>query len=342
MGNYLTLIAKNKNKATIEPFATMVAEGKYPAGSGEFEFKQYDGMEGYHLSKPHFAYHCIRFLAEHIVIDDGTNLHLNLKHQLQIGDCLEKIAGSELKAVGSDWYYDTDEQLVERYTNDDDFGKSLGELLQLWHQATMFEDRWEKIVNQALREKFYGHDVYYNALEDYAHDMIDRLGLQTPLYGKVFISYSHADKPFASRLAEDLKRRRTPIWIDDAEVKVGDSIVRKIEEGISGAQYLIVLLSKNSVESDWVRRELEIAVNDEMEIGSVKVLPCLIEECALPVFLKGRLYADFTTPEKYKSAFELLFERIKESQAPAGLRGFFHRFEASALVSKLNEGRTEK
>jgi hypothetical protein len=40
-----------------------------------------------------------------------------------------------------------------------------------------------------------------------------------------------------------------------------------------------------------------VATNKEIASGEVVVSPLLYEECELPEFLKGKLYADFSKPE---------------------------------------------
>ena len=76
---------------------------------------------------------------------------------------------------------------------------------------------------------------------------------------KVFISHSSNDKDFASRLAYDLEQNGIPVWFDLWEVKVGDSIVEKIELGLQECDYLIIILSKTSTTSRWVQEELSAA-----------------------------------------------------------------------------------
>ena len=61
--------------------------------------------------------------------------------------------------------------------------------------------------------------------------------------GPVFISYNHADREFAGWLASRLVTRRVAVWFDDWEMKVGDSLRRKVESGIDTSAYLIVVLS---------------------------------------------------------------------------------------------------
>jgi hypothetical protein len=58
---------------------------------------------------------------------------------------------------------------------------------------------------------------------------------------KVFISHSSTDKHFTSRLAQDLKRSGIPVWYDSWEIRVGDSIVEKIDQGLKECDYLIIV-----------------------------------------------------------------------------------------------------
>ena len=126
----------------------------------------------------------------------------------------------------------------------------------------------------------------------------------------LFISHNWSDKEFARRLADDLKVRGVRVWIDEGEIKLGDSLIAKIREGIDEMDYLAVVLSPNSVRSEWVKKEVDIAMNQEIEGREVKVLPLLYQQCDLPGFLKGKLYADFTTDEKYQDGLMLLMERL--------------------------------
>lgn len=109
----------------------------------------------------------------------------------------------------------------------------------------------------------------------------------------VFISYSHSDGEFVDKLASQLVLNRTYIWIDRWELAVGDSLTRRIEESIQQASALLVVLSKASVESEWCRRELSAGLVRELEEKRVLVLPVLLEDCDVPLFLRDKVYADF-------------------------------------------------
>ena len=70
----------------------------------------------------------------------------------------------------------------------------------------------------------------------------------------IFISHSHRDRAFAISLADKLRAAGLRVWVDEAELQVGDSLLSKIADGIRDADYLAVVLSQSSVSSEWVRK----------------------------------------------------------------------------------------
>ncbi len=112
---------------------------------------------------------------------------------------------------------------------------------------------------------------------------------------RVFLSHTSVDKPFVERLAQDLMKMGIEVWYDKWEIKVGDSILWKIEEGIKESDYLIIVISKEAWESKWVQTEIEAAYNKQLQIGTKFILPIYYKECEIPLFFRGIKYADFRT-----------------------------------------------
>lgn len=110
----------------------------------------------------------------------------------------------------------------------------------------------------------------------------------------VFISYSTNDSDFVEQLSMELVKHRVNVWLDKWEMKPGDSLIDKIQEGIAEASFLLVVLSNNSLDSEWCKRELKSAIMRELDEKKVIVIPILVEKCDIPLFLKDKLYADFT------------------------------------------------
>ncbi|PWF23957.1 toll/interleukin-1 receptor domain-containing protein [Corticimicrobacter populi] len=124
----------------------------------------------------------------------------------------------------------------------------------------------------------------------------------------IFISYSHKDKDFVDRLAMQLVRTNVHVWLDRWELSVGDSIVDKVQEAVDGASALLVILSKASVESEWCKKELSAGLLRELEEKRVVVMPVMLEECTVPVFARGKMFADFRTD--FDAGFRLITEGI--------------------------------
>ena len=76
-------------------------------------------------------------------------------------------------------------------------------------------------------------------------------------------------------------------------MKVGDSIVQRIQDAIKEADALIVVLSKASVVSVWCNKEITAGLVRELEEKRVVILPVLLEDCEIPLFLRDKMYADF-------------------------------------------------
>ncbi len=109
----------------------------------------------------------------------------------------------------------------------------------------------------------------------------------------IFISYSHENKEFVDKLAIQLVQLNVNVWMDRWELSIGDSIIDKVQEAAGGASALLVIMSKASIESEWCKRELSAGFLRELEEKRVVVMPVLLEDCDIPLFARGKLYADF-------------------------------------------------
>lgn len=109
----------------------------------------------------------------------------------------------------------------------------------------------------------------------------------------VFISYSHEDNEFVDKLAAQLVLNKANVWVDRWELKVGDSILQRVQAAMTDSSALIVVLSKASVNSEWCKKELAVGLNRELAERRVLILPLVLEDCEIPLFLRDKMYADF-------------------------------------------------
>ena len=131
---------------------------------------------------------------------------------------------------------------------------------------------------------------------------------------RIFLSHTSSDKPFVRKLATDLRAYGHTVWIDEAEINIGDSLIGKIREGLDSVDYIAVVLSKASIESEWVKKELEIASNREIKEKKKLVLPIKLENVELPGFLEGKFYGDFSDPNGYDEKLQLLLRGLGNSK----------------------------
>ncbi|MGE5343678.1 MAG: toll/interleukin-1 receptor domain-containing protein [Candidatus Omnitrophota bacterium] len=129
---------------------------------------------------------------------------------------------------------------------------------------------------------------------------------------RIFISYSHSDKKFVKRLTKDLGAAFINVWLDEKEIKVGESITRKVEEGITNCNFFCLVISIQSIKSNWVEREYKTALNMQLSSeGTPRILPLKIQNVELPVLLRDIRYADFSAD--YNIGFKQLIDAIKDN-----------------------------
>ena len=111
---------------------------------------------------------------------------------------------------------------------------------------------------------------------------------------KVFLSHSSADKTLARRLARDLRAATVDVWLDEWEIRVGERFGPKIEQALEDVDFVIVLLTRAAVASEWVDREWRRKVQDEAAAKRVAIIPVRGEPCEIPDFLAQRSHADIS------------------------------------------------
>jgi len=89
----------------------------------------------------------------------------------------------------------------------------------------------------------------------------------------VFISHASEDKDEVVRpLAYALRKEGLKVWYDEFELKIGDSLRRKIDMGLSRSKFGIVVLSNNFIKKGWTNYELD-GIITKANTGEQVVLP---------------------------------------------------------------------
>jgi hypothetical protein len=127
---------------------------------------------------------------------------------------------------------------------------------------------------------------------------------------KIFISYSRKDTDFVRKLAGDLETAGYDVWWDISDLKGGDDWVRTIPDAIASSQYVIVVLTPNSIESEWVRKEYTQALSLRK-----KIIPIMFTPCSVPFSLNTINFVNFTTGE-YADNFKKLLSPLGYTGEP--------------------------
>lgn len=128
---------------------------------------------------------------------------------------------------------------------------------------------------------------------------------------KVFLSHASEDKDrFVVGFARQLRESGVDVWLDQWEMKPGDSLVDKIfEEGLKDARAVIIVLSTISVQKPWVREELNASVVNRISRGT-KLIPVIIDECDVPESLRSTVWQKVDSLNDYSKSLQCILSAI--------------------------------
>jgi predicted nucleotide-binding protein len=111
---------------------------------------------------------------------------------------------------------------------------------------------------------------------------------------RVFVSYSNSDQEYAAGIFREMATSGMSVWTDN-ELMVGSDWATEIEDALEESDVVVILVSPNSVASEWVNFELGFALS-----AAKKVVPVLINDAELPGPLRSVSFIDARdmTPEE--------------------------------------------
>jgi TIR domain len=140
---------------------------------------------------------------------------------------------------------------------------------------------------------------------------------------KAFLCHATPDKdiyvlPFAKYLAS----KGIDPWVDGWEIKLGDSLLTKIEAGIEDADYFLPFVSPRSADRPWVRSEIEMAVTRRM-LSKLRIIPVLIGVAGheTPLFLQTILGVKVGGEEGIPAAAQRVVDTIYTASSTARDQG---------------------
>jgi hypothetical protein len=89
----------------------------------------------------------------------------------------------------------------------------------------------------------------------------------------VFVSHASEDKEaIAEPLAAELRARGLKVWLDTTELRIGDSLRRKLDHGLAHSTFGVVILSRSFFAKGWPQYELDGIVGMSVN-GDQRMLP---------------------------------------------------------------------
>jgi hypothetical protein len=191
--------------------------------------------------------------------------------------------------------------------------RSINDLKSLERQAKSYQSKLRSASTPTLRSV---PSLYLGNAESDVADYYYVGNDEAKAYD-VFISHASEDKDEVARpLAAALTRNGLNVWYDEFELRIGDSLRRKIDRGIANSNFGIIIVSRSFVKKGWTNYELDglitRAVNGEQimlpiwhDITKREVLdysPSLADKLA-------RNTTDFTIEEIADEISDLISER---------------------------------
>ncbi|MCF8032660.1 MAG: toll/interleukin-1 receptor domain-containing protein [Desulfarculaceae bacterium] len=138
-----------------------------------------------------------------------------------------------------------------------------------------------------------------------------------------FISYSSNDDDFAHRFHADLQENKVRVWFAPEDMKIGDKIWDSLDQTIRVHDKLLLVLSEQSIESDWVEDEVTTAFEEERRRKKTVLFPIRLDDSVMDTKkpwaakVRQRHIGDFTdwkNHDSYKKAFDRLLRDLKASE----------------------------
>lgn len=94
---------------------------------------------------------------------------------------------------------------------------------------------------------------------------------------RVFVSHHHSpeEDSFTARLVADLEAAGADVWVDTGQISSGN-FVQMISEGMEGRQWLVLVMTPQSVASRWVRNEVNTALSEHTAGRMLGVIPIVM------------------------------------------------------------------
>jgi hypothetical protein len=147
----------------------------------------------------------------------------------------------------------------------------------------------------------------------------------------IFVTYSHHDRIFAMRLADDLEKLGAAIWMDVKNIPYGDKWRNSVQQALQNCDTMLVVISPESMQSDQVEAEWGYFLDNKK-----RIIPLLYKAADIHYQLRILQYVDFCN-QAYEDALHRLGQVLKLE--PGNMTG---PLDPSRLAQYQSKRRTDE
>jgi hypothetical protein len=107
----------------------------------------------------------------------------------------------------------------------------------------------------------------------------------------IFLSHNWVDKPWVKEIYNNLTPSAN-VFFDEESIVPGDNIVAAVEKGIENSSHVVLILTPESVQSQWVALEVSTSIFTDPNAAQRKIIPILLKDCKIPLLLRRIKYVD--------------------------------------------------
>ena len=191
--------------------------------------------------------------------------------------------------------------------------RAINDLKRLERQAKSYQSKLRSSSTPSLH---YTPSLYLGNSEYISNDIYYDRADEVKSYD-VFISHASEDKADVARpLAHALESNGLVVWYDEFEMRIGDSLRRKIDKGIANSNFGIIVISRNFLSKGWANYELDGLITRSVN-GEQRLLPIwhnitkkeIMDYCPSILDKIARSTTEFTVEEIADEIADVIIER---------------------------------
>ena len=156
----------------------------------------------------------------------------------------------------------------------------------------------------------------------------------------VFLNHSAKDKAVVRDVAERLRGDGLRVWFDEWEIRPGDSIPAKIEEGLEHSRVLVLCMSVHAFGSDWAQLEAGTFRFRDPLNHDRRFIPLRLNDAPIKGSLAQFLYINWLTQDREQEYTKLL-EACRQPVKPPTMEVSSTRKQVAEKAIQLNYKNTD-